>query len=209
MKKNNEDMLSLNVKDFISRIAAKSPVPGGGSVAGVTGALAAALGEMSLNFTRGKKKYAQWAEFHNHLAGRLERIRGMFLDLVYDDMSAYGMYSETSELEDGPGKKEKMELAVAAAIDVPLEMSKLALALLDDLLEFSDKCNQHLVSDLVAAATLAHSTVVLCDLNVRINAGQLDPGQAAELRKSSNANRKRAADLAEKIEANTRQYLQE
>ncbi len=203
----NNDVLSLSVRDFIARTAARSPTPGGGSIAGVTGAMATALGEMALNFTRGKKKYAEWAEYHDHLLTRIERMRGMFTELVHDDIAAYGMYAETTNMAEGPERKEKIDLALAAAVDVPLEVTKLALALLEDLLQLSDKCNPYLLSDLVAAAHLAHATVILCNLNVRINAAQIDPEPAAELRQSSSADRNRAAVLAEKIESAAGEYL--
>ena len=207
METTEHDILSLSVRDFIARTAARSPTPGGGSIAGVAGAMATALGEMALNFTRGKKKYAAWADYHDHLFTRMERMRGMFTELVHDDIAAYGMYAETARMADGPEKKERMDLALAAAVDVPLEVTKLSLALLDDLLQLSDKCNPYLLSDLVAAAHLAHATVILCDLNVRINAAQLDPEQAAELRESSSTDRNRAAVLAEKIESAAGDYL--
>lgn len=207
MNDQQDDVLSLSVREFLANTASKAPTPGGGSVAGVTGALATSLGEMTLNFTRGKKKFQDHAEYHEHLATRLERMRGMFMDLVHDDIAAYTMYSETSKMEDGPEKEEQMELAVAAAINVPMEVAKLAIVLLEDLLELSDKCNQYLVSDLVAAGALANATVVLCDLNVRINTGQLDASQAAELRESSTGNRDKAAQLAAEVEAAVAEYL--
>ena len=53
------DLLSMTVRDFAAATAARQPTPGGGSVAGVVGALGAALGGMALAFTRGKKKFAE------------------------------------------------------------------------------------------------------------------------------------------------------
>ena len=70
------EMLRSSVEEFVAATAAKQPTPGGGSVAGVVAALGTALGEMSLNFTRGKKKYAEHEEFYAHLGGRLEKTRG-------------------------------------------------------------------------------------------------------------------------------------
>jgi formiminotetrahydrofolate cyclodeaminase len=204
------EMLRSSVKEFVAATAAKQPTPGGGSVAGVVAALATALGEMSLNFTRGKKKFAEHEEFYAHLGGRLGKMRGMFLDLIADDITAYGMYADTSQLPDGPEKKDAEALALAAAIDVPREMAKLALALQEDLLSLSGKCNPWLVSDLIAAGTLAAAVTVLCDLNVRINAKNLDDAQAAaDLRTASTADRQRAAKLAEQIEQATKAQLDE
>ena len=47
------------IGDFLNAAAAKQPAPGGGSVAALAGALAAAMGEMVLNYTVGKKNLAQ------------------------------------------------------------------------------------------------------------------------------------------------------
>ena len=201
MSDNAKDLLSLPVSRFIEAVAAKTPTPGGGSVAGVVGALAVALAEMSLNFTRGKKKYAKHEEFYAHLAGRLAKMRQMFQDLLADDASAYQLYQDTAKQQDGPDKEAAMQLAIAAAIDVPREATKLALAMLDDLLEFSDKCSKFLASDLAAAAALAVATARLSDYNVRINVPNVSERAAAEeIRRSSADDVQRAKASLKAIE---------
>jgi formiminotetrahydrofolate cyclodeaminase len=204
----NEDVLAMSVREFLAQTAAKTPTPGGGSVAGVVGGLAVALGEMTLNFTKGKKKYAEHEAYHAHLSERLERARQMFQDLVADDIAAYRLYQETMRREDGPEKDEAVQVATRAAISVPREATKLALALLADLQELAGKCNPWLISDLVAAAALAVATVRLSDYNVRINVPQLNDREAAtELRGSSAADVAKAAALHEAIEAAAAKHL--
>lgn len=205
---NPDDMLSMPVRDFIAAVAAKTPTPGGGSVAGVVGSLATALGEMALNFTRGKKKYAEHEAFHSHMAMRLERQRVMFQDLVADDMSAYGFYQETVKQPEGPARDEAMQLAVSAAINVPREMQKLGLALLEDLKSMADKCSPMLISDLVAGAALAVAAVNLSDYNVRINAPALADKQAGqEMRMGSRADLAKARELLAEIEQATSGHM--
>ncbi len=202
------DMLSLSVRDFIAATAAKTPTPGGGSVGGVVGGLAAGLAEMSLVFTRGKKKFAQHEAYYEHLAGRLKHVHDMFLDLVADDMAAYGLYQESTRLADGPQKEQAVQLALAAAINVPRESAKLALALLADLKELADKCNPYLISDLAAAAALAVAVATLSDYNVRTNAPTLtDPQAAAHIRQASTADLAHARQLQAEIEAAIRPHL--
>jgi len=195
------DLPALSVREFVSATAAKTPTPGGGSVAGVVGALGVALGEMALNFTKGKKKYAEHEDFYGRLAGRFAIARGMFLDLIADDVAAFGLYQDATRKDDGPEKDQAVQLATAAAIDVPREMTKIALALLSDLVELSDKCNPYLVTDLLAAAALAVAVVRLSDYNVRINAPQLsDASESDGIRRSSAEDLKRAMELAGRIE---------
>jgi len=206
--KPQKDYLAEPVRDFIAATAARTPTPGGGSVAGVVGALAAALGEMSLNYTRGKKKFAAHEEHYAQVAPRLARARGMFEDLVADDVAAYELYCKATAMPDGDEKDAAVQVALAASIDVPREAAKLALALLGDLQGLADKCSRWLVSDLLAAAALAVATVRLCDYNVRINTPALDDaGQAAELRESSADDVKHAVRVHGQMERQLRETL--
>ncbi|RKY28278.1 MAG: hypothetical protein DRP83_00990 [Planctomycetota bacterium] len=208
MNDTQNDMLNMSVRNFVSATAAKTPTPGGGSVAGLVGGLATALGAMALNFTRGKKKFADHAQLHEKLAARLARAEAMFLDMIADDMEAYGMYREAAALADGPEKQAASALALAAAIDVPRQMSKLALAVLGDLRELACCCNKYLVSDLIAGAVLASATAALCDLNVQVNTPSLDDKQAAvDIRQASLADRQAAANIAADIEEQTKGLL--
>ena len=45
--------------EFLELAAARKPTPGGGGIAALSGALAAAMAEMTLNFTVGNRKYAE------------------------------------------------------------------------------------------------------------------------------------------------------
>lgn len=204
----NQDVLSLSVRHFVAATAAKTPTPGGGSVAGVVGSLAAALGEMALNFTRGKKKYAEHEPYYAHLSARLEKMRIMFQQLVADDMAAYRLYQDTSRMEDGPQKANATQLALSAAINVPRESAKLSLALLADLKEFAGKCNPFLISDLAAAAALAVAVANLSDYNVRTNVPNLADKQAAkDVRTASTDDLARAMQLLEEIEDAAKTHL--
>lgn len=204
----HEDYMSMSVRDFIAATAAKTPTPGGGSVASTVGALAAALGQMSLNFTRGKKNFAAHEEYYSHLSGRLEKTQKMFIDLVSDDVAAYKLYQETSRQPDGPEKSNAVQVAVAAAINVPRETAKLALALMEDLLGLADKCNPWLISDLAAGAALAVAVVKLCDYNVRVNAPNVEDRKAAEqIHKASADDVKQSQKLLAEIEKAASKYL--
>lgn len=176
----DQDLLAQTVRQFIAATAAKQPTPGGGSVAGVVGALGTALGEMCLNYTRGKKAFAEHEEFYAHLGKRLERARGMFQDLVAEDAEAYQLYLNSVKMPEGSEREEASQLALAASIDVPREMAKLSLAVMADMAELAEKCNPQLISDLKAAAALAAATARLSHYNVLINTPHLTDKQATE-----------------------------
>lgn len=196
------DLLALSVREFLAQTAAKTPTPGGGSVAAVTGALGAALGQMAMAFTQGKKKFAAYEKDYAHLVPRLERARRMFEAMVADDVAAFQLYQKASRLgDDDPGKGEAVALALAVAINIPRQATKLSLALLEDLHALADKCSPYLISDLEAAGALAVATIRLSDYNVRINTPQLaDKDAASQLREGSRADLGRAENLLREIE---------
>jgi len=196
-----KDLLALSVRDFASATADRTPTPGGGSVAGVVAAMAAALAEMSLKFTQGKKKFAEHEQYYSHLLPRLERARKMFEQLVHDDVAAYTLYQQSTRLADGPEKDQAVAIATAAAIDVPRELAKTALALLEDLESFAGRCSQMLISDLAAAGALAAACVRLCDYNVRVNTPHLSDRRAAvEINQASREDVRRASRMLEMLE---------
>jgi formiminotetrahydrofolate cyclodeaminase len=204
-----KDMLALSVREFVSRTAAKQPTPGGGSVAGVVGALGAALGEMALHFTKGKKKYAQHEDYYAELGPRLEEARTAFEDLVADDVAAYELYQAAARMnDDDPDKPEATKRALAAAINVPRAAAERALSLLEDLRQFVDRCSPWLISDLVASAALAVAALRLSDYNVRINARQIaDEKAAGDLRAASAADVQRGLRLLEEIDSAAATHL--
>ncbi len=196
-----EELMLMPVKDFAAATAAKTPVPGGGSVAGVVGTLSAALGEMVLAFTRGKKKFAHLEAEHAALAERLARARGMFSDLTNDDAAAYMLYQEATKADEA-SKPALMQAATAAAINVPREMTALAINVLETLTEAGRECNTHLLTDLGAAAILAEAVVRLSDYNVRVNAAGMGQTQeATELKQASARDCHRAAELRQAVDA--------
>lgn len=194
------ELWSLSVKDFVAATAGKTPIPGGGSVAGVVGGLATALAEMCVVFTRGKKQFAEHEAELASLAGQLERARAMYEALTSDDASAYTLYQEANRCTDET-KAQQQAVALAAAIDVPRQMTALTMRLMDDLAAISTKCNQYLLSDLAAAAALAEAVVKLCDYNVRTNARFMpDAAAAGELKQASARDCARAAALRQQVE---------
>ena len=50
---------SMTIQEFLDVLSSKEPVPGGGGASALAGALGNALGQMVVNLTVGKKKYAE------------------------------------------------------------------------------------------------------------------------------------------------------
>src|SRR6185295_7167958 len=70
------------VKPFVERVQSPTPVPGGGSVAALAGALGAALGQMAIRITKEKKDYAQHSDRFNDALDRLAPYTATLLELI-------------------------------------------------------------------------------------------------------------------------------
>src|SRR6187551_2880116 len=74
---------------FLTAAAAKQPTPGGGSIAALTGALAASMGEMVLNYSVGKKSLAAHEPAMREALAEFTRARRLLLALMVEDQVAY------------------------------------------------------------------------------------------------------------------------
>ena len=59
-------LAELTLQQFIDKVISNDPVPGGGSVSALNGALAASLSAMVANLTVGRKKYVEVNDLMPH-----------------------------------------------------------------------------------------------------------------------------------------------
>lgn len=169
----NKNYLNLPLSELIEDTAAKSPTPGGGSIAAVVGALAAALGRMAVNYTVGKPKYAAHEVRLQAVLAELRRSGQMFMQLAAEDMAAYERYSASRK----SGDAAEQEAALATATAVPLEIVAVAAVVLGLLDEIKSFLNAYLLSDAQAAAILTDAAAQAAALNVRANLKLMSRGQ--------------------------------
>jgi methenyltetrahydrofolate cyclohydrolase len=160
---------------LLDQIAAKTPTPGGGGVAAITGAMAASLAHMVVAYSLGKKSLAQHQPALEQASAFLTRAREMFIELAREDADAYGLVNELQKLpESDPRRAQEYTAAIQAAIQAPLT----SVAAADDLLRRCEALcpitNRHLHSDLAIAAILAESAARASVWMVRVNAASLD-----------------------------------
>ena len=75
-------LADLTVKDFLDKVACSDPVPGGGSIAALNGALASALSTMVARLTVGKKGYEASEEVMQHAQTITLRLLDELLHLL-------------------------------------------------------------------------------------------------------------------------------
>lgn len=100
-------LTELTVKGFLAETAGEAPVPGGGSISALNGAIAASLCQMVANLTIGKKKYAECEAEMKEIAAKAASIaQELVLDVdrdsdAYDKVfAAFKLPKETDEQPD-------------------------------------------------------------------------------------------------------------
>lgn len=167
-------LTELTVKGLLAETAGDAPVPGGGSISALNGAIAAALAEMVANLTIGKKKYA---DVQDEMAEIAKSAAALQKELVLDvdrDSEAYDGVSQAFKL---PKETDEEKAIRSAAIQentkkaalVPMEVARRANALLPSIEAVVARGNQNAVTDGCVAMMCARVAVVGALFNVRIN----------------------------------------
>ncbi|HNQ21905.1 MAG TPA: cyclodeaminase/cyclohydrolase family protein [Phycisphaerae bacterium] len=169
-----DDLTKLPIDEFLDRLAARTPTPGGGAVAAVTAALACDLARMVAAYSLGSKTPATQRAQIEQIALRLQRADALLRPLATADACAYEHMTATARCAKADAAAQPAyQQAVMAAISVPLEVAAVAAGALDAMNELKDVGNVHLLSDLAAAAMLAEAAARVARCCVDINLPQL------------------------------------
>ena len=156
--------------EFIEAAAARKPTPGGGSVTALVGALAAALGEMVLNYSIGKKELSEYETELKPALTEMTHARKLLLQLMIEDQLAYEEVARLRKMKPEESERiEKQPAALLAAIGAPQAMAATAVAVLELCDRIVNFVNIHLLSDLAVCADLAMATARCAIYNVRVN----------------------------------------
>ena len=166
------------IRHFMDKLASKSPEPGGGSVAALTGALGAALVSMVGNLTLGKEKYKDVQPQIEQLLRESEKLRAEMQDLIQKDTEAYGALSAVYKMPkdtdvEKAARSATMQDALKKACQVPFEIGLKSL----ELARLSERAagvgNVGAVSDAGVAVLLAQACAQSAALNVKINVNSI------------------------------------
>ena len=168
----------LTLKQFLEKTAGNDPVPGGGSVSALNGAVASALAEMLANLTIGKKNYVEVEELMKQNAAKASELRTRFINDIDRDSDAYNLVFEAFKLpketdEQKALRSEKIQEATKVAALVPMEVAERAFDMLDLIAETTRKGNKNAVTDGCVAMMTCRTAILGALLNVRINLGGL------------------------------------
>lgn len=164
----------MTVGDLLRGLAAKEPTPGGGAVAGVVGALAAALGGMVVAYSLGRRSLAEHSAMLEAAAEGLSRLRSECVALGDADAAAYARLNALMRLPaDDPRRASEHGDAVMAAIEVPMRVAEVCAEMMSVLAGLAGSSNPHLRSDLGIAGVLALAGAEAARWNVAINLGEV------------------------------------
>lgn len=152
---------------LLAAVAAKQPTPGGGAVAALAGALAAAVGEMALNYSVGKKGLEPYQRDLAQAVHQLSAGRNLLLGLMVEDQLAFE--ASQSIRKQQPIDSVALEAATLTCIRVPQSIAATGASILEQAKRVAPFTNRWLLSDLAVCAELAMATVRCGVYNVRVN----------------------------------------
>ena len=173
------------ISEYLEVLSSKAPVPGGGGASALAGALGNALGQMVVNLTVGKKKYAEIEEEMQKYLTDLKTMQQEFLHLSDRDAEVFAPLAECYRLPSAtPEEKEHkdavMEEKLLDASMVPVEIMEKSLELLEILDVLADKGSRMAVSDVGVAVQFTRTALLGAVMNVYINTKSIKNREKAE-----------------------------
>jgi formiminotetrahydrofolate cyclodeaminase len=149
---------------YLDNLASKAAVPGGGSAAALTGALAAALVAM----------VGRIGGAPEELVSEADSLRGKLVEARSRDEDAYAAVVAAQALPKGndaesSARRRALDEALERAAQVPLEAAEFSLQVLRLADRLARTPKRALASDVGSAAELAHAALAACGYNVRVN----------------------------------------
>lgn len=173
----NVDMQPVGA--FLDDLASNAPTPGGGSVAALSGAMAAGLVSMVCALTIGKKQYADIEDEVRQIHEQAETIRRDLQSLAQEDIEIFGRLAVAYKLPrttdaDAASRQAAIQKVTRQAAEVPLRVAQATAALLPLCTALAPRCSRLVVSDVGVAALLIRATVQSAVLNIEINLSGLE-----------------------------------
>jgi len=167
-------MLDSSCENFLSELASKAAVPGGGGAAALGGAIGMCLSNMVGNLTVGKKKYADVEGEVKELLERGDAVIEQLKLLVDKDAEVFGPLSKAYGLpkdtpEELKKKEETIEECSKVACTVPLEIMRNAYEGIKIHSRMGQIGSMLAISDVGCGVIFLKSALIAGSLNVIIN----------------------------------------
>jgi len=194
------------LEEFLARLAAATPTPGGGSAAALSGSLSAALIQMVADLSLAKETLRPHHAAIAVLRDRAATLRGELLAMVDRDAQAYDDVMAAIRMPKGSpdeiaARKAALGRANVTATEIPLQAAESCATLMGLARDLAVRGNRNALSDAGTAVLLAEAGLRAALMNVLINLpGHPDPVAAAAIRErardlGAEGDRLRVADL--------------
>lgn len=182
-------MKNLTVVEFAQKTASKDPVPGGGSISALAGALSASLAEMVAGLTIGSKKYAEVHDEMQPVKERANKLSNELMDDIQKDSDSFTKVMDAFKLpkdtdEEKKARSSAIQTALKGAADVPMSVAQKAYEVMDLSAVVVQKGNKNAVTDGMVSAMMARTAVLGALLNVKINLGSIKDREYVEMMQS-------------------------
>jgi methenyltetrahydrofolate cyclohydrolase len=165
------------IEAFLDQLSSRAPTPGGGSAAGLSAALGAALLAMVANYTTG----GRFVEIESEMRGYVEELAVLrarsLLGVRADEEAfgavgaAYGLPRQTDEQRSE--RSAAIQAALKGAVEPPREIAAICTRLSEIASVLAGKGNRNVLSDVGVGAACARAALEGAFLNVAINASQI------------------------------------
>jgi len=158
------------IRPVVNRVASADPVPGGGSVSALTGALGAALGQMAIRITQEKKSFQQHADRYADALDRLAPYTSALLELADADSEAYSRVMAAYKLPKGSADRDKaVQDGLTRATEIPSRTANCAAEALGVLEELRSIIHANVASDLQVGMQMLRASLRGAISNIRTN----------------------------------------
>lgn len=203
----------LSAVDFVSQLASKAPVPGGGGAAALIGSMGAALGNMVVGLTSGKKKYAAYEEDLQRIKLELTEWQEKLLSYIDEDAiafyplsQAYGIKATTEE--EKAMKNQVLQAALKEASLVPMKIVQACYASLLIQEELAVKGSSLAISDVACGVQALRTGLLAGRVNVMINLGMIEDSAFVQRMKTDLDDvTQKGLELADRIYSNVESKL--
>lgn len=171
--------------EFPESLAAGTPTPGGGSAAAYAGAMGAALVCMVSRLTIGKKKYADVEARMWSILEKAEPLQKQLQECVQKDADAFEALLAATKLpkdrpEDQLKRTEAIQYATLRAAEIPLNVCRKAVQVMNLALEAATHGNLNAISDAASGLAMARAALTGAGWNVQINLASITNSTAAD-----------------------------
>lgn len=166
-------MQDVLLTDWLEQLAAKQPTPGGGGVAALQAATAAALVGMVSIYTTGER-WANVSDSMQHLSDQAADYRQQALDLITADAEAFAGVGVAYKLPKDTEQQQKnrqtaIQAALVAAAQPPSQVIELTIKIIELSQQLVEAGNPSVISDVAVAASTAKAALEAAMVNVVIN----------------------------------------